>query len=1083
MDLTLPYNHILTPQELERITSAWDGGPSRFTSLATSVILASVSISVERLRFTGRIYVPDEGWDAELEIADVPRDPFSVVGSGLTAYQFKWSAVGVRARTKVLSDLRKLPPELESLLARAARRPDRYVVFTNVDLTRDEGNKLEAALGAGPGASPDREVRLIGAGELAPRLNDLPHLRSAFFATHAFATVESLRSELAVRAAKQRVPWTRVAVGRGAVTRELRHALGDASIRIVNVVGPPGVGKSRLAMDVLSTPRFRGNVVAATDPDRLELGALASLARPKAVTIRLVDEPIERERAVRIARKVLGLDGLRLVILSPDPIETSPATRAIRVDPLSETDAARLVRLAAPGLDYSLSSWIVEQSSGLPGVSLEAASLGPDLRDGAGDFRERIGQALWNRAKERVSPAEQDAARALALLTVVRVSRESGEVEKLAAALAVAPESVRAATDAHVREGILVARPPGSPPHSVEVVPPPLAATLVREAVTRAPWLLERIFADQDGSLRGRLLLRLADAPDIGERFVRDLFDPDRGAHVGLASLARVSGCGLPELAAAFPLPIADALDRAVAAAPLESRRSLEPTARAGLVRAGERLLLRRDTFPQGVRILLALAEARPETESLSRSAEALAAAFAWEHPQVAAPFRDRASVLRSEWKRASAASRRVLVQALGDLFDGSVTLHHRAGGTPFDKLPPQTWGGLWDYLAEVLALLREATDDPDPDGARAAREELGPFAVASLWEGLREPALQGLDTLAGAPWGDGLSAETIAGLAGGLEDLESAPPDWFSEEWRNVLREKLPVLRKRLRQGSLSARLKQAFGPRSPRAQASFGQGRPTFAERVHAAEPLAREALAGPLTDTDLGWLTSDEAYDAPPFFEALGRLDNEHAYLARLVAFSGRNRGDVAFAAYLGGWRADDRREYLDRALGVPSLAGPALLAAVVSEPPDERAVDWFLRLVRSGRVVVGQALHALRFRRWSELGLEKLSRVIEELDAAAAPRAAMTAIALIGDRLEAGVDPTPIGATAMKLLEVAAPRNDNDWFQWTEVASRVFPANPDDLTTLDQIRDALPHVEIPERTRRAYELALQAWSPRG
>jgi hypothetical protein len=85
---------------------------------------------------------------------------------------------------------------LVDLYERTGSRPNRYVLFANLDLTHPtvkEGEKgqkerLRDAILEGYDDREGVQVEFMGAAELAASLNGLPHVRSAYFGGSRFST-------------------------------------------------------------------------------------------------------------------------------------------------------------------------------------------------------------------------------------------------------------------------------------------------------------------------------------------------------------------------------------------------------------------------------------------------------------------------------------------------------------------------------------------------------------------------------------------------------------------------------------------------------------------------------------------------------------------------------------------------------------------------------------------------------------------------------------------------------------------------------------------------------------------------------
>ena len=141
--------------------------------------------------FTERVNAKDHGIDALWE-ADFPKDGNyvgSILGPGLNIFQYKQRDVFARDRTQVFSVLKSgLKGAIKEVYEETEKRPDRYVIFTNLDLVDDQKESLKKEALDGYDRPKDVHVEVVGAGELSAFLNDLPHIRSAFFATNQFST-------------------------------------------------------------------------------------------------------------------------------------------------------------------------------------------------------------------------------------------------------------------------------------------------------------------------------------------------------------------------------------------------------------------------------------------------------------------------------------------------------------------------------------------------------------------------------------------------------------------------------------------------------------------------------------------------------------------------------------------------------------------------------------------------------------------------------------------------------------------------------------------------------------------------------
>jgi hypothetical protein len=123
------------------------GDPRRFPSLCNSLIWAyAKSASASLPSFTERVNVADLGIDAEWE-TELPAEHDSrLLDPGWNVFQDKQHDVSAQGRGKAFSRLKdELKRAVEDLHKRTGRRPERYVLFTNLDLghsTRGQKGQL-----------------------------------------------------------------------------------------------------------------------------------------------------------------------------------------------------------------------------------------------------------------------------------------------------------------------------------------------------------------------------------------------------------------------------------------------------------------------------------------------------------------------------------------------------------------------------------------------------------------------------------------------------------------------------------------------------------------------------------------------------------------------------------------------------------------------------------------------------------------------------------------------------------------------------------------------------------------------------
>jgi hypothetical protein len=297
--MALAHGQAISSEEVERALSRQRSSQD-LASLSNAVAWSIAGRRLESLpSFTERTNVKDKGIDAELTIA-LPDDgnyASPLLGPGANVLQYKQRDISARDRDKTVATLISgLKGALLDVAARTGKGVDRYVLFTNIDLSHEHKERLRKSILYGYKKPEPAHVEIVGAAELAACLNQFPHLRSAYFATDRFSTWEDASRRHAVAKAFGAAPKL---VGRIDELAELRRAVDDPSIRVIVIAGSQGIGKSRLALD--ATAHRPLDTVAALDPQETAVNDLAGLAAPGRETIVIVEDP-EAACAEEIAR-------------------------------------------------------------------------------------------------------------------------------------------------------------------------------------------------------------------------------------------------------------------------------------------------------------------------------------------------------------------------------------------------------------------------------------------------------------------------------------------------------------------------------------------------------------------------------------------------------------------------------------------------------------------------------------------------------------------------------------------------------------------------------------------------------------
>ena len=102
--------------------------------------------------------------------------------------------------------------------------------------------------------------------------------------------------------------------------------------------------------------------------------------------------------------------------------------KALPLKSLSEVQVEKLLKAAGANFDYGLTTWIIGQAGGNPGILIAATRLGDDLRKDAMNFSENIAKAFEAKTRRELGDRAIDILQPLSLLSSVGIrGRVSGE--------------------------------------------------------------------------------------------------------------------------------------------------------------------------------------------------------------------------------------------------------------------------------------------------------------------------------------------------------------------------------------------------------------------------------------------------------------------------------------------------------------------------------------------------------------------------------------------------------------------------------------------------------------------------------
>jgi hypothetical protein len=710
-----------------------DSGPLDFVRLCGALIGAELSRhlgSAALPEITERITTPDCGVDARfiaLPAAGIPESS-GLVGPGTTAFQFKYRDATRAPRDRLVREvIRAVGQEFPKV----APICDRYVLLTNLDLSHRDRDLLRRALTRSTSVAGERTIVALGAAELATAVNLTPHLRHLFFAEDGLCTLDVAETEL--RAAWSSVGWPSF-IGRDQQRVAVEEFLGDPERRLLQVVGPRYVGKTRLVVEALR--KHGARVLWWSHVDTALVDRLRDLDSADDGVVLVVDDcardAIRRLLEVAEARRHLKT----IVIREETGQDVGPGL--LRVPPFEDDaiDIDRMVGAALPRAPWREQSWLRQATGGLPGVILHVAALLRQARIStswpSADIRRRLGDLVEETYLLTLDPQARQALTVAALFPVLGVDGEKGrEADVVSASQALNPSTFRSRLPELMSLGLVRRRG-----RFIEVTPPVLADHLADQALRRPePVLAELSLAlDANENAFCRFLERFRDLSNAEIRqAIEAVFSPGGWFDSVKELVGRARR--LQILAPAAPRAALRCLERLLGPLGVEDlRQRIRGDARIAIGGAVEDLALRSATFAGAAGLLLSFAEARLEG-GLDNSEHSFVMLFHWQHPEAAATFAQRRAVLEAHAAADSDEQKTLIARACGSAF-GSLTVGlHQADRASLPEPPyrPETLQEVRQYAESVLEILIRLRGDESPgvrEAALAALPRLFPTCI-----------------------------------------------------------------------------------------------------------------------------------------------------------------------------------------------------------------------------------------------------------------------------------------------------------------------------------------------------------------
>ncbi|HKW55400.1 MAG TPA: hypothetical protein VJO12_17045 [Stellaceae bacterium] len=951
--------------DIEREISVWDA--VRFARFCNALAWASTWTAAQSVpAFTERVNVADNGIDAEWqgELAREAAASSLFLQTGLNVFQYKKREVTEETRGRLAAAMRsELAGAALEVETRTGKVLASYVLFTNLDLTVEQQNQLRDAILIGVDDGRIR-VRVIAAGTLAAMVNDLPHLRLAFFDTSSFRTWSDSWEALQRISVFAQTPL----IGRDDILTKLRGWIDDPEVRVIALSGTHMMGKTRIALE--ATRHRDAGFVEALDRQTLNADRLSRMETPNRSIIVLINDP-DAATARETAEAALARPGVK-VLLCVSTADAAPQLsfgldariQHISLEPLSRAASEELLRAAGGELDFSLHSWVVENAGGVPGVLLAAARVGARLRREGGSFLDQVAAEFEREASDRLSALDQTALRLLSLLSHMGVERDmQAEARTACTHFSVELHSVLDALERLEAAGF--ARLDGS---YAEVVPPPLANRLAARLIRGRAEALTNCFRALAEPGRRRLLRRLVQLQgDEARRFWDELLDPG-------GSFARLDGIlensDLFRFAAAANGPrVGPMLLGVLQGLSVEQRRAIEGTQRRDIFYAVEEMLFRAPSSEIGLRCLALLAEAENERWS-NNSSGVLKEAFFPLHSQMPLALPNRLAVLQELAQSEQSEAIGILaVEAAASALESHLSsmLRHSSSAVPLGQAPEMTYGDVWRYEGDCLELLITLSNDPRAAVKKRAGRALPRALQNFVAMGLHERGMPYLEivlgrTLAGDRTFDVTElASAIGWCCHALRDGAHG-----GEERNAPIIAQLSDMLTRLRTADYPTRMRLWIGGwwLDLDNRASPGD------DANQAIRALAAETCATPglLTGEVVTWLFQ-EGRRSGEFWYGVGRCDQAGALRSVIADFGRDDARGRAMIAYLAGWSQhspEEARAFFGEAVRNGASSRTTLLGALNVDLPDAGAAR-IAQLLRDGRLEAN-AMDALTAGQW-------------------------------------------------------------------------------------------------------------------
>jgi len=202
----------------------------------------------------------------------------------------------------------------------------------------------------------------VDAAQLASLVNKHPALRLTFFSRPvARSWDEKWAEECAVKDYKTSVSL----IAREQEVATLSKWAGDETTKVIAISGPPGIGKSRLALEITRNDRWRTTVVDVVEEfRRWGVASFNTATRPQLI---IVEDPDETQ-AEHLVKQAVAEEGIKLILTFPSESDAPilkltehEAVKKLPMRPLSNKQSEELLSAAGATFDRNALDWILRK--------------------------------------------------------------------------------------------------------------------------------------------------------------------------------------------------------------------------------------------------------------------------------------------------------------------------------------------------------------------------------------------------------------------------------------------------------------------------------------------------------------------------------------------------------------------------------------------------------------------------------------------------------------------------------------------------------------------------------------------------